>query len=211
MTIAVFLDRDGTINFDDNLYLGRSTNWKDLVSILPSVCSGIRLLNSIPDLHVFIVTNQSGVALEYFSEERMHEVNRYIINVLEAKGAIVKDYAACCYVTREYITQKKVKEYNAAYVGNYPCIKPNIGMIKSLLKKHNLSPEHIYVLGDRLSDVKLGLDVGGKGILIPSAKTMELGDCEKLKVMDNKNTHQSSTFLAAAKWIKNNIENVSLE
>ena len=72
----VCLDRDGTVNKDDNYYLGSSPDWKRQVRILDGVFEGIKRLNAVPDLSVFVVTNQSGVALrghefDELTEERM--------------------------------------------------------------------------------------------------------------------------------------------
>ena len=49
MTILVCLDRDGTINKDENYFLGSTEDWKSKVKFLPGVVKGIKLLNQISD------------------------------------------------------------------------------------------------------------------------------------------------------------------
>lgn len=106
-TILICLDRDGTINLDENFYLGSKPHWKNQLEFLPGVVEGIRLLNEIPNSKIVIVTNQSGVALggtdfEMLTEDRAREVNEHIIAELGKLGARVDGYRLCPYVTSEY-------------------------------------------------------------------------------------------------------------
>jgi len=66
---------------------------------------------------------------------------------------------------------------------NYPRLKPNIGMIEDMARHLNneISNCNVYMIGDRLNDVQMGLNAGGKGILTPSLKTRELGDMESVE------------------------------
>jgi histidinol phosphatase-like enzyme len=58
MKTVVFSDRDGTINKDENYYLGSSPEWRKQVSFLEGVIDGIKLINFIPASYFFILTNQ---------------------------------------------------------------------------------------------------------------------------------------------------------
>ena len=116
--IVVCSDRDGTINKDENYYLGKSPDWKDQVEFLPGVVEGIKRINTIPNSKFFIITNQSGVAVSYdpndpdfpnLDEERMHEVNRYIIEQLTLAGAHIDDYFACPYIDTKYEAKAEEK------------------------------------------------------------------------------------------------------
>lgn len=60
MVHLVCLDRDGTINRDENYFLGSSERWREQVEILPGVAEGIRRLNEIQEIYVFIISNQAG-------------------------------------------------------------------------------------------------------------------------------------------------------
>ena len=59
---AIFLDRDGTIN-EEMGYI----NHPERFLIFPFVAESIKIFNRL-DLHVIVVTNQSGVARGYFTE-----------------------------------------------------------------------------------------------------------------------------------------------
>ncbi len=219
MTILVCLDRDGTINKDENYFLGSSPNWKRQVKILPKVIKGIKLLNQISDLKLFIITNQSGVALigsefDLLDEKRMHEVNQFIIERLRQKGAIVKGYFACPYVDNKYVEKAKSKRriVNQDYVRDkHPDLKPGIGMLRKAAESigKKLEDCQVYFVGDRVSDVEMGLNANGTGILISSFKTEELGDLNKVKELQKRygsRVYIARNFLDAANHIKLNIK-----
>ena len=62
MTTLVCLDRDGTINKDENYFLGSKPDWKSQIEFLPGVVKGIKLWNKISDLEIFIITNQASIS-----------------------------------------------------------------------------------------------------------------------------------------------------
>lgn len=212
MAILVCLDRDGTVNEDHNNYIGSSSNWRDEVIILDGVVDGIKLMNKIPKLEVFIVTNQAGVAIEdfpEFTEERMHEVNKYIVELLNNQGASVRGYFACPFVNSAYAEKARAKgrKVNPSYVKD-DCrdLKPNIGMLEKAAASLGLElgRANVYVIGNRKSDVQLGLNAGGAGILVPSSKTFELGDVEEAKKLGQKYSERviiAGNFFEAAKYI----------
>lgn len=215
MVKLVCLDRDGTINEDNNYYLGSSPSWKAQVKLLEGVVKGIRKLNSLPETEVFIVTNQAGVAyaepkFAELTEERMHEVTKYIINLLASQGARVRGYFACPFVDTKYVEKVKAKgmRINSKYVRDgHPDLKPNTGMLEKCAKNlgYSLKEVDLYVIGDRASDVELGLNGKGKGILVSSQKTVELEDVDKVKRLQEKNPGRvfiAKNFLEAVNYVE---------
>ena len=142
MTILVCLDRDGTINEDKNDFLGSTLDWKSKVKFLPGVVKGIRLLNQISDLEIFIITNQAVVALtgtefDMLTEQRYKEVNEYMIEQLAKKEAGIKGFFGCPYVDLKYAEKSKQRgrTINPKYVvDNHPDLKPNPGMVEKAAK-----------------------------------------------------------------------------
>lgn len=212
MKLLVVSDRDGTINKDENYYLGSSKNWKAQVSFLEQVVEGIKLIKSIPDAKFYIVTNQSGVALkgekfEDLNEDRMHEVNKYIISRLGELGAIVDGYFACPYVDEKYKDKALSKGLilNEEYiVNNHPDLKPNPGMINQAIQKSEFKDGEyvLFMIGDRLIDMQAGINAKAKSILICSYKTKELGDVKKAEKYKEK-IFMTDNFLGAAAFIVN--------
>lgn len=211
-TKLVCLDRDGTINKDDNYYLGSAKNWREQIEFLPGVIDGIRLFNS-RGLDAFILTNQSGVALEDkqfadLTDERMYEVNRVIIEMLKQRGALVRGYFACPFVDSKYAETAlaKGRRVNPKYIWD-DCddLKPKIGMIEKAAQAlgRKLDSYDVYMIGDRLSDVQMGLNAGGTGILIASKKTSELGDSAKVEQLrsQGRRVYIAKDFLDAARYV----------
>ncbi|MBS3075842.1 HAD-IIIA family hydrolase [Candidatus Pacearchaeota archaeon] len=219
MTILVCLDRDGTINKDENYFLGSTEDWKSKVKFLPGVVKGIKLLNQISDLEVFIITNQAGVALENdefkaLTEQRYQEVNEYIIQELAKKQAIIRGFFGCPYVDLKYAekSRQRGRTIDSKYlIDNHPDWKPNPGMVEKAAKSlgKNLRECRVYFIGDRLTDVKTGLNAGGTGILVSRFKTRELGDEEKvqkLKLQYPNRVYIAKNFLEAVRIIKKDLE-----
>jgi histidinol-phosphate phosphatase family protein len=203
--ILVCCDRDGTVVKDENYYLGSADNWKEQIKFLPGVVEGIKKINHIPYSRFVITTNQSGVALsgerfEKLTERRMTEVNEEIVNRLKSKGARIDASFMCPYVDRAYVS--KVERRGWLVLPEYvkddaPCLKPRTGMLEEAAEYFNLSLAEIknkFVVGDRASDVETGLNGNCITILVPSYKTAELDDVQKIRNLEK--THSGRIFIA---------------
>ncbi|HQJ47206.1 MAG TPA: HAD-IIIA family hydrolase, partial [Ignavibacteriaceae bacterium] len=73
---AVFLDRDGTINFDTG-YIGDA----EKVELLPGVGKSLAELKNIYHFKLIVISNQSGIARGLITKEQVEQVN----NVINAK------------------------------------------------------------------------------------------------------------------------------
>jgi len=213
--ILVCCDRDGTINRDEKSYFGRSSHWKEQIVFLPGVIEGVKLLNNAPNTHIFIITNQAGVAIkgpkfDELTEERMHEVNEEIIERLKEKNALVEGYFACPFVSENYVKNKELQEGHSIdekyLVKNNPDRKPDTGMVKKAAEAINSSIEEceIYFIGDKDVDIKTALNSNGIGILVLNKETLEDGDLEKVEELAKKHPEEVfvfENFLDAAKFI----------
>lgn len=205
----VCVDRDGTINKDENFYLGSQENWRELVEFLPGIIEGVSRLNS-EGIRPFIITQQSGVALGKLDEARMTEVNEFVIQRAREVGADFAGYFCCPFIERkkadDYITKGRVVIPD--YIrDNHPDIKPNSGMVRQAARAlgfNRLGDLDVYVAGDRFSDVMTGIYSGGTGILIAGYKTQELDDVRKVEALGDslrRRTFVAEDFLGAVKFI----------
>ena len=209
--IIILLDRDGTVNKDENYSLGSAKNWKEQLAFLPGVVEGLKLINTIPNSHIFIITNQSGVSLDIypeFTEERMHEVNKYMIQQLEKEGVSIDGYFTCPFMNNAYVekSKKRGRTINMKYViDNHPDLKPNTGMGDKALASLGLKREEsiLFVVGDRYFDMKFAQNMGAFGIFIKSWKTKEIGDAKKIKQICS---YPATDFLDAAKKIQEKVK-----
>lgn len=205
--VLVFIDRDGTLIYDDKYYLGSQKNWKSKIKFLQGTVQSIKKLRKIPNVKIYMITNQTGIAIEGFPQltiKRAHEVCKYILKLLEKKGAKLEGYFLCEHASPSYVKDHPEFKFKRELVCNCPCIKPYTGMIKEALHKEGIKPKEskIYVLGDRASDVKTGVNAGGFGILIPFSK--EPGQELKFSKIKSKKKFKAKNFAEAAKFILRN-------
>lgn len=150
MKRAVFIDRDGTINIEkDYLYLIADFEF------IPGTAKAIRLLNEAGFL-VVVVTNQSGVARGYYTEEDVHHLHRHIASQLEQVGSRVDAWYYC--------------PHHPAGRGSYAlpcrCRKPQPGMLLEAARRFDIDLESSIMIGDKLADVEAGKAAGCRTILV---------------------------------------------
>jgi histidinol-phosphate phosphatase family protein len=207
--VIIFVDRDGTLNYDDKYYLGSQRDWNSKVKILPHVVSGLKLLNKIPNSKIYMITNQPGIAVKEFpllTISRAKMVCEDIMGRIEKKGARIDGYELCQYANLAYIKSRNKFTFYKRFIKNSSCIKPNPGMIRNILEKEKLNREdvEIYVIGDRALDVKTALNIKGFGIIVCFRN--EKGEKEKIMKLKNKNTYIAKNFLDAAKFIHKRVQ-----
>ena len=156
MKRAVFLDRDGVI-VEDSGYIDDCSR----VRILPNAGEAVKLLNE-SGFEVIVVTNQSGVARGYFTEETVKEINNHIRESLADQGAFIDGMYYCPHHVDGTLMEYK-KDCN--------CRKPNPGMIEQAVHDHNIDLSNSFLIGDKASDIEAGHRAGCKTILLDSHRT----------------------------------------
>ncbi|KAF0150978.1 MAG: Histidinol phosphatase-like protein [Ignavibacteria bacterium] len=148
---ALFLDRDGTINYD----AGYVKNPDD-VKILDGVSEGIRKLKLDFGFKIIVISNQAGVAKGLMTIEDVENVNRKIDFLLKQDGAEIDRFFFCPYHPA----------YNSEEESE--CRKPSPLMIFKAAEEMDLDLTRSYMIGDREADVLCGLNAGVKSILLIS-------------------------------------------
>jgi len=143
---AVFIDRDGTINYDTN-YVNRPGQFK----LLPGAAEGIRLLNQ-NKIPAVVASNQSGVARGYLTVKTLELIHRKMKALLKRKGACLDAIYYCPYHPEE----------------NHSCRKPEIGMALAAQNDLGLDLSRSYMIGDNRSDMEFARNMGAKKILVLS-------------------------------------------
>jgi histidinol-phosphate phosphatase family protein len=200
----VCIDRDGTLIYDDHYYLGKTDEWQQKLELMDGSVEGVKKLNELDDVVVYMITNQSGVAVEDFeklTEERAEEVCEAVLERFEEKGAHIKDYRLCPHVPPSYSDTHPDRELEGGKVCKCSCIKPDTGMVDEVLDSEGLDTEEasIYVIGDRASDVETGLNADGVGILVPFEN--QGGQEEKVRSMSSDQAFVASDLNKAAKLV----------
>ena len=134
---AIFLDRDGTINYDKG-YTHKFSEFK----FRPFVLKGLKYLSK-KNFLIFIVTNQAGIAKGKFKITDLYKLHKKIKAYLKKRKIIVHDIEFCPYHPNGIIKKyKKKSSYR----------KPGNMMIKKILKKWRVDLNKSFMLGDKKSD-----------------------------------------------------------
>jgi D,D-heptose 1,7-bisphosphate phosphatase len=149
---AVFLDRDGVITQDSPCYVYRS---EQLILIAKSA-EAIRLLNE-NGFKVVVVSNQSGVARGYFTEEDVEQFNYLLLNRLREKEAYIDAIYYC-----PHHPDAVMREYRM----DCDCRKPKPGMILKAALELNINLKKSFMIGDKWSDIEAGRRAGCKAMLV---------------------------------------------
>lgn len=182
MERAVFLDRDGTI-IEDTGYI----HLRSKIKFLPRVSQAIKLLNK-NGAKVIIITNQSGVARGYFTEETVKEINSYIQESLAKQGA---------FINKMYYCPHHVEGIIEEYTRECYCRKPNPGMIEKAAYEFNLDLKNSFVVGDKISDMEAGYRAGCQTILLED--TGSLNKREEAALIPD--LHIVTDLFEAAEWV----------
>jgi histidinol-phosphate phosphatase family protein len=150
----VFLDRDGTI-IEDPGYLRDP----DRVVLLPGAAEAIARLNAA-GIPVAVVTNQSGIARGFMSEEDYQAVAQRLDDLLAAAGARLDTTAYCPHAPE--------------ISGPCDCRKPETGLHRGVAMDLDRTVRGSWCVGDRLSDVECATNLGGFGILLADSETGEV-------------------------------------
>lgn len=144
MNKAIFLDRDGTINIEKN-YLYKIESFE----FIKGVPQTIKILNE-NDYKAIVITNQSGVARNFYTESDIKTLHDYINNELKKYNASIDDFYYC-----PHHPDHKCM-----------CRKPNIGLFLNAIEKWNIDCNLSYVVGDKITDLIPGKKLGMKTILV---------------------------------------------
>ncbi len=149
--IVVFMDRDGTIT-EEMGYLKDA----EKLRLIPRSGEAIRSLNE-KEILAFVVSNQSGVARGYFTEETVKKIHRKLERLLKKEGT---------YLDGIYYCPHHPEFGPSKYRKNCNCRKPKPGMLLKAAKRFNLDLKRCYVIGDKVEDIKLARNVGAREILV---------------------------------------------
>jgi D-glycero-D-manno-heptose 1,7-bisphosphate phosphatase len=138
---TAFIDRDGTLIEEVN-FLSRLEDLR----FFPYTDEAIKLLKE-DGFRVIVVTNQSGIGREIYSEAAMNLIHEKI---------------------QEDLTEKLDRFYFCPHLptDGCACRKPNLGMIEAACADYAIDLENSWMIGDKALDVELGFNAGIKTALV---------------------------------------------
>lgn len=151
MNKAAFLDRDGVINVDKG-YLFRI---EDFEYISGAIDGMKKLMNN--GYILVVITNQSGIARGFFTEDDFNALNSWMINDLHKKGVIIQKTYYCPH-HEEAVVEKYRKKCE--------CRKPGIELFMRAQKEFDIDMNRSIAIGDSLRDLSICKTTGVKGVLL---------------------------------------------
>jgi D,D-heptose 1,7-bisphosphate phosphatase len=147
---ALFLDRDGVLNLDHG-YVGSP----DRFEWMDGALDAIRYATEA-GWHVFVVTNQSGVARGLYTEDAVRHLLDWMADQARAAGGTIDDVRFCPFHPEATLD---------AYRQAHPWRKPRPGMLLDLIHAWNLDPKQAVMVGDQTSDMQAAAAAGVAGHL----------------------------------------------
>lgn len=163
----LFIDRDGTIIEEPKTDF-QIDSLEKLV-FLPFAISTLRKIVIDFDFELVMVTNQDGLGTLSFPENTFHPAHNKMLLTLENEGIIFL----------------KIHIDRSFEADNLPTRKPNIGMLLEYFSD-NYDLKNSYVIGDRLTDIKLAENMGSKAILIGDKGDISAFKCSILNFKNEK-------------------------
>ncbi len=155
---AVFLDRDGTL-IRERGYLGDPAQ----VALEEGAADAVARLRA-KGFAVVMVTNQSGVARGYYTEDDVVAVHEAVESLLEAGGGGLDGTYYCPHYPEGEV---------GAYIRVCSCRKPEGGMLLKAAEELGLRLEGSYMIGDKLTDAEAARRQGLTGILVRTGQGEE--------------------------------------
>jgi len=155
---ALFLDRDGVLNIDHG-YVGSQDRWEWVDGAREAVA-----LACEHGWHVFVVTNQAGVARGLYGVPEVDSLLAWLADELRRAGGTLDDARYCPYHTEAHVD---------AYRRESDWRKPAPGMILDLLKTWELDARRCIMIGDKDTDMQAAAAAGVAGYLFPGGNLLK--------------------------------------
>lgn len=133
MKKALFLDRDGIINFDYG-YVSKIEDFEFNDGIFELLHLFLK-----HDYQLFIVTNQSGIGRGYYTQNDFEVLTAWMIEEFKKHDIEIESVHHCSHAPETQCC----------------CRKPETGMIDEILDEHDIDLQHSWMIGDKQSDIDL--------------------------------------------------------
>ncbi len=151
---ALFLDRDGVVNIDHG-YVVTHDRFEFVDGIFDLARAAVDR-----GYRVVVITNQSGIARGYFSEEEFLSFTAWMVGEFRARGVELTGVQHC-----PYHRSGPVERYRRDSFWR----KPAPGMILEAARRYDLDVTRSMFVGDQPTDMQAALAAGvGTRVLIPS-------------------------------------------
>lgn len=164
---VILLDRDGTIIKDPE---DERVDTEEKIELFPDSIEALKYL-AAHDFSVIIISNQAGISEGRITVEDFHRIHTKVLEKLSPSGVTILKTYFCPHGPND----------------NCDCRKPKPKMLLEATKEFNLTPEDVFMVGDRESDIEAGINAGTKTILVKTANIdvdAEQATCTATNLLD---------------------------
>ena len=169
---AVFLDRDNTLIIDKGyVYKVADLKWRE-------GAKGALAFFSKIGYKLIVITNQSGVARGYYTEEDVVSFHKHMNeDLLKTEG---------CRIDQFYFSPFHLEGTIEVYRKDTKCRKPGDALFKQAINDFNISISKSIAIGDKYTDLQPGLNCGiKKAYLIKEECSISTMNYNNIKVVSN--------------------------
>lgn len=158
---ALFLDRDGVINVDRN-YVYRVEDFEWVAGARETIARF-----NAKNWWVLIVTNQSGIARGYYTEDQMQALHDWLLAELAKSNAHIDRIYHCPFHEDGTIPRYTKDSYDR---------KPRPGMLIHAMTDFPVIKEQSFLIGDKQADLDAAKAAGVRGFLFTGGDLASFAD-----------------------------------
>ena len=162
---ALFLDRDGIINFDSGFV------WKKEEFIFQEYIFELCRYFKEKGFKLVTITNQSGIGRGLFSLEDFHRLNDWMLSRFEEEGCGLDLVLASTLDPTDQSATIREKSFR----------KPAPGMVLAAQEILNLNLRDSLLIGDRESDIEAGFNANIRSLFLVNPEVVLGGNHESFK------------------------------
>ncbi|SFM85823.1 imidazoleglycerol-phosphate dehydratase / histidinol-phosphatase [Algoriella xinjiangensis] len=192
MKKILFIDRDGTLILEPADYQVDSF---EKLEFYPEAFTYMAKIAKELDYELVMVTNQDGLGTDAHPEELFWPIQNFIIKAFENEGVKFEDI---------YIDKTFARE-------NAPTRKPETGLLTKYINNSDYDLANSYVIGDRITDIKLAQNLGSKGIFIANDEALGAEEISDNKDLNDAISLKTTSWKAIYEFLKLENRSASIE
>ncbi|WP_312765258.1 bifunctional histidinol-phosphatase/imidazoleglycerol-phosphate dehydratase HisB [Epilithonimonas sp.] len=183
MKKLLFIDRDGTLVLEPEDYQVDSFQ---KLKFYPKIFTYLSKIANELDYELVMVTNQDGLGTDSHPEENFWKIQNFIIETFESEGVKFEDI---------FIDKTFARD-------NAPTRKPNTVLLTKYFDKDIYDLENSFVIGDRMTDVKLGKNLNSKAIFINNDENLGADEILENDDLENVIVLKTTSWKAIYEFLK---------
>ncbi|MCL1669102.1 bifunctional histidinol-phosphatase/imidazoleglycerol-phosphate dehydratase HisB [Elizabethkingia ursingii] len=192
MKKVLFIDRDGTLVLEPEDYQVDSFA---KLEFYPEVFQYLSKIARELDYELVMVTNQDGLGTYVHPEENFWPVHQFIIKALENEDIYFS----------EVLIDKTFPAENA------PTRKPNTGLLTRYINNPEYDLQNSFVIGDRITDIKLAKNLDSKGIFIANDENLGAEEISKEESLEQYIALKTTSWKTIYEFLKLESRTASVE